>query len=56
MAKPLGDVEAKSQGDGEGKLWNMDRPLGFEAERISSMRYQKVSSHESVDVLCVHFL
>jgi hypothetical protein len=44
MAKPLGDVEAKSEGQGEGKLWNMDqkldRPLGFEAERVSGMRYQ----------------
>lgn len=27
MAKPLGDVEAKSQGEGEGKLWNMDQKL-----------------------------
>ncbi len=48
MAAGNGDLEVEGHGHGEGKMWNMDQtldqPLGLEAERVSSMRNQKVSS------------
>ncbi|CAK9192836.1 unnamed protein product [Sphagnum troendelagicum] len=46
MAAGNGDLEVEGHGHGEGKMWNMDQtldqPLGLEAERVSSMRVQKV--------------
>ncbi len=56
MAAGNGDLEVDGHGHGEGKMWNMDQtldqPLGLEAERVSSMRIQKVSSYASYDVEC----